>query len=114
MSDLSPHLASDLDLTLVVLLAVRVTQVDHHTLCETRCRKFLTCGFDTGGVVVWLLTAAQDDVAIFVSDRGNDCRVTFLRHRQEVMRMLRSSYRVHRDTKITVRAILKAHRARQA
>src|SRR5262249_18429173 len=110
--DLCSDLTADLDLTHIVLLAVRVTQINHHALRKAGGRKFFACGIEIGCVIVRLFTAAKNDMTIFISERGNDSRVTCLRYRQKMMRMLRRADRVHRNPEVSVGAVLEAHRAR--
>ena len=65
-------------------------------------------GIDVGGVVVRLFAAAQNDVAVLVAGGRDDGGVSRLGDRQEMMRCLRGTDRVHGDAHVAVGAVLEA------
>src|SRR5690349_801409 len=83
------NIMANVKLSAVVLLAVRMTEIDHQSLRKTCTREFLASSLDAVGIVVGLFSAAKDDVAIFISVRQHDGRVPSLRYRQEMVRMFR-------------------------
>ena len=71
-------------------------------------------GSDARGVVVRLLAAPKDQVAILVAGRGNDRRDSSLRHREEAVRMVCRPDRVDCDLRVPVCSVLETDRAGEA
>src|SRR5262245_2669391 len=104
------HFASDFDLAQVIFLAVGMTHINHHALCQSSAGEFLARGIDAGWIVIGLSSTTQDDVAVFVPHGGNDRRVSLFGDRQEMMWMLRGPDSVHRDAQVSVGAVLEPDR----
>ena len=114
--DLRRDVARDVDLALVLLLAVGVRAVDHHARARgplfgellarrrPRSRRRSWCALPPRRMM-W-----QSSLPAGVHDGG----VAALGHRQEVMRRRRRLDRVDGDPDVAVGAVLEADRARQA
>src|SRR5215475_1633085 len=112
--DLAGDFAADLDLAQIVLLAVRVAEIDHDALGESCRREFLARGIDAGRIVVGLPASTKNDVTVFVAHRRDDCRMSFLGYRQEVVCVLRCPYGIDSDTQVAIGAVFESYRTRQA
>ena len=88
-----------------------MTGVDHQAAFQPRCARLLTGLANAGGIIVGAFAAPQNHVTVFIATGGDDCRMTTLGHRQEVMRLPRGLDRVERDFQVAIGTILEAHRA---
>src|SRR6266540_1241267 len=112
--DLTRDFARHVYLALIHLLAVRMAAIDHQALLEPRRGQFLRRRVDAPRVVIRVLAAAQDDVAVLVTIGRDDRRVPLLGDGEEMVRHARSFQRVHRDAHVSVGAVLESDRAGQA
>src|SRR6266511_931657 len=112
--DLAGNIARDLDLTLVLLLAVRMRAIDHHPRRKPGVSQLAADLVDACRIVVGRPPAAQDDVAILVARRMHDGGVTAFGYRQEVVRRGGCLDGIDRDLHSAVGAVLEPDRTRQA
>src|SRR5208337_1890095 len=112
--DLTGHIACNLDLPLMLLLAVRMRAIDHDSRSKSGTPELGTDRLDTARVVVGHAAATQDDVAILVARGAHDGRVAPLGYGQEMMRRGGRLDRVDRDLHPAVGPVLESDRARQA
>ena len=83
---LARHILADFYLFLRILARIRVAEIDHETLGETRLGEPFSGRLDARRIIVGRFAAAQDDMAIFVARSRDDRRVPGFRDRQEMMR----------------------------
>ena len=95
--DLRRDFLADADLFCWILAAVAVAEIDHDARGNRRFGQTLGRGVDIGRVVVRLVAAAQDHVAIFVAGGRDDGGVAVFGDRQEMMRRLSGADRVEGD-----------------
>src|SRR5262245_25767205 len=112
--ELRADVASHVDLALVLLGRVGVRAVDHQPLLQPGLGELLAGGRDTRRVVVRVLAAAQDDVAVVVAPRLDDRDLAALVDRKEMVLLPRGEQRVDRDLHVAVGAVLEAHGSGQA
>lgn len=104
----------DLGLVFVILLRVAVAAVDHQPRIEALLLEICTRLLDADLIVVCaLLSTAQNDKAVFVTNGTNNGYDTRLGDREEVMRVLDRADSIDSDTKGTIRTVLEAHREGQ-
>ena len=87
--------------------------VDHQTSRQLGLGQRLAGLGDTACIVVRLLAAAQDHMAIRVASGRHDGGAALLGDRQEVMRIGGRTHRVGGDLHVAIGAVLEADRARQ-
>src|SRR4051812_6351999 len=114
LRELPRDVGADVQLLLELLGRVRVREIDHQLLAQARARKLARCGVDARGVVVRLLSAAQDHVAVLVARGLEHGDVARLGDRDEMVARVGGLDRVHRDAHVAVGAVLETHRAGQA
>src|SRR4051812_9765014 len=113
-TELAGDVAGHVHLPLVLLRGVRVRAVDHQALGQLRLLQLLARGAHRSRIVVRLLAAAQDDVAILVAARLHDRHLAALVHGKEMVLLARGEQRIHRDLDVTVGTVLEPDRRRQA
>uniref|UniRef100_A0A914XQ04 Uncharacterized protein n=1 Tax=Panagrolaimus superbus TaxID=310955 RepID=A0A914XQ04_9BILA len=96
-----------------VLQAVGMAGVDHQARRQLGLGQHLAGIGDAACVIVRLLAAAQDHMAIRIAGGRYDGGTTLLGDRQEVVRIGRCTHRVGGDLHIAIGAVLEADRARQ-
>ena len=89
-------------------------EIDHQPRRQAGLGDFVAGDVHAGGVVVRLLAAAQDDVAVLVADGRDDGGVAGLGDRQEVVRRVGGADGIDGDAHVAVGAVLEADRAGQA
>src|SRR5207237_7406368 len=106
--DLLRDVGDDQRLVLRLLVAVGVAGVDHEPRGHAGTDKFEAGRIDAFPVVVRLVAATQDDVAVLVAGRRRDRRAAALGHRHEMVRMRGRLHGIGRDADIAVGAVLEA------
>src|SRR5262249_56830802 len=92
MGDLLGDIGAHLELTLIVLAAVRVRAVDHQPLRQSCGGEIPARRVDARSVVVRRLPAAQDDVAVLVAPRLDDRHLPVLVDLEEMMPLAHSAH----------------------
>ena len=98
----------------MLLAAVGVAAVHHHGRAQAGFLQVVAGGIDVGLVVVGLLAATQDHVAVRVAFGVHDGDMAALVHRQEVVAARCRLDRVGSNLQVAVGTILEADRGRQA
>jgi hypothetical protein len=115
LGDLLGQDVRDLGLVLVILLRVAVAAVNHQARVETLLLEVCARILDADLIVVCaLLSTAQNDEAVLVTDGTDNGDNTGLRDGEEVVRVLDRANGVNGDTKGAICAVLEAHREGQA
>ena len=109
--ELLGHRFDHFELPLELLAAVAVRAVDHHLGRDAGRGQVAAGRLDAVRIVIGLLAAAQNDVAVFVARSADDGRVPGLGHRQEMVRRLGRLDGVDGDAHVAVGAVLEPDRA---
>ncbi|KAG1087895.1 hypothetical protein G6F40_013611 [Rhizopus arrhizus] len=102
-----------LRLVVRVLQAVGVAGIDHQAGRQLGLGQRLAGLGNAACVVVRLLAAAQDHMAVRIAGGRDDGGAALLGDRQEMMRIGGSPHRVSSDLDVAIGAVLEADRARQ-
>src|SRR5689334_24289266 len=76
--DLRCHVVSHLHLVGRIFATIAVTAVDHDARRDAGLREIFGRAIDVAGIVIWLFTAVQDDMAILIARSGKDRKSTRL------------------------------------
>src|SRR2546430_632519 len=101
-------------LAVVPVGAGGVRAADRQPLRQLGALELLAGRLHARRVIVRLLAATQDDVAVVVAARLHDRHLAALVHRQEMVLLACGEDRVHGDSHVAVGAVLEADRRRQA
>ena len=112
--NLASHRFGDTHLPLRVLATIGMAAIHHHHLGQVCGAQLLAGLINTGGIVVRLAPAAQNNVAIFVARGGKNRRAAALGHRQEMVGARCRTNCVNRDLQAPIGRVLEPHRARQS
>src|SRR5258708_1443344 len=114
--NLGGEIARDLRLIEVILAAVGVTTIDHHTLGQACITKeaYSLLNMDAAIVRATPRSSAQDEVTIRISGGLKNSGMSLLGQRSKPVRMSGGLDGINCDLKITVRAIFETDRHGQA
>jgi hypothetical protein len=102
----------DIDLTLVLFVAVGVRAVDLQTRIDIRGLQFIEYDFHACGIVVWLLSTAQYNMTIFVASSTYDRNVPVFVYPKEVMWICSRLNGVGCDSNVAIVAVLESNGCR--
>src|SRR3954468_20207205 len=98
--DLPADLARDVHLLRGIFGTVAVAEVDYNPRRNARFRERLGRDIDVRRVMVRLLAAAENDVAVLVPERRDDRRAPRLGNREKMVRRVRGADRLDRDADV--------------
>ena len=113
--DLRGNVSAGDELAFVLFAAVGVAEVNHDFFADARfAQRRFGCLHVFGAVVRAVITAAQDEVAVFVAFGGNDGGVAEFGYREEAVRRARRADGVDGYLHVAVGAVFETNRAGEA